>query len=135
MAVVAIMACGLGLWIGAMRRSRQAAIYRNKAIDLARAEQDHRNRAARTYNSMIVREVRIQIRREKPLDERDEEFVRRDERLVASQQEMVRYEDRVADYYRDLARKYGHAAAYPWKPVPDDPPLPGQFPAQRLSQR
>jgi hypothetical protein len=37
---------------------------------------------------------------------------------------MVRLEDLRADYCRDLAVKYQHAAGHPWEPVEPDPPEP-----------
>jgi hypothetical protein len=70
MALVAAIAVGLGMWVGAMR-TRRARIYRATADQMARAEQDHRNRATGYYNRAINHEVVIDLQRERARTEYD----------------------------------------------------------------
>jgi hypothetical protein len=117
------MAIGLGIWVAAMR-ARRAQFYRARAEGLTRAEQDHRNQAARYYNRVIVDEVRIELDRERARDEFDRHSVRQSLETLERQREMVRLEDLRADYCRALAVKYQHAAGQPWESVEPDPPQP-----------
>jgi type VI protein secretion system component VasK len=122
-ALAAGIAVGLGIWVGAMR-TRRAQSYRARADQMARAEQDHRNRAAGYYNRAMNHEVVIDLQRERARTEYDRQKV--DESLESLElwRRMERREDLLADYYRDLARKYLRAAGRPWEPVVPDPPPP-----------
>ena len=125
MAFVAAMAIGFGILV-AIRSARQAQFYRAKAEEMTRAEQDHRNQAAAHYNRAMIYEVQIELQREKARDEDDRRRVRNSLESLEFMREMERQEDLLADHYRDLALKYGHAACHPWEPVELDPSPPGR---------
>lgn len=124
MALVAAIAGGLGIWVGTMR-TRRAQTYRARAEQMARAEQDHRNRAAGYYNRAMNHEVVIDLQRERARTEYDRQKVNESLESLELWRVMERQEDLLADYYHDLARKYGRAADRPWEPVVPDPPPPG----------
>jgi hypothetical protein len=128
MALIALMAIGFGIWVAAMRSGRRAQVYRAKAEELTRAAQDHRNKAAGYNNRAIIDEVAIDFQRERAQDESDRRGVRLSREALEWRREMVRREDLLAGYYRDLARKYQHAAGRPWEPLAPDPPPPGPRP-------
>jgi hypothetical protein len=109
MALVATTAAGFGIWVGDMPSGRRAQLYLAKAEEFRRAEHDHRGWAGGHFNPDTPIEVVIELRREW-------------ERGLGK--EMMRREDRMADYYRDLARKYRLAADHPGEPIEPDPPPP-----------
>src|SRR4051794_24024588 len=121
MGLVAIVAFGLGSWVGMMRVGQRAQTYRNRAHDFADLEEYHRNRAAGIHNQLIPMEASIGQRLDDVRDMRAERFVTRDKRLLAYSQKMVQFEDRLADHYRALTGKYEDAATHPWEPLPPDP--------------
>ena len=123
MVLVIMMAIGLGVWVEAMRSGRRAQFYRAKAEEMARAEQDHRNEAARHHNWVISNEVVIELQRERAQTDQDRRALEQALESLEFQKKGVRDEDLLADFYRDLALKYGRAADHPWEPVSPDPPF------------
>jgi hypothetical protein len=112
MLLVATTATGLWIWVGVMRASRQAEIYRDKAVESTHSEQYHRNRAANIHNSAMLAEVRLDLRREDARDERDRRFVRRDERFLEYSRALERFEARARATPRGAF--FGAVMPNPW---------------------
>jgi hypothetical protein len=88
------------------------------------AEQEHRNLAARLHHQAMIKEVEAEQGRERAQDEYERRLVRKSLDTLEFTKEWLLNEDRLADYFHNLALKYGRAASSPWETAGPDPPPP-----------